>query len=82
VAFPTDTVYGLGCDAENSEAVRAIYEAKGREKDKPLVLFVCEAPEAFALGEESEAARRLAEAAAGAGGGADSKAGTLVGMPP
>lgn len=61
VAFPTDTVYGLGCDAENFKAVRAIYDAKGREKDKPLVLFVSEAREAFALGEENEAAKRLAE---------------------
>lgn len=60
-AFPTDTVYGLGCDAGNLKAVQGIYAAKGREKDKPLVLFVAAVEEAFALACESEAARDLAK---------------------
>jgi len=34
--YPTDTVYGLGCDAENVEAVARIKEIKKRDKDKPL----------------------------------------------
>jgi L-threonylcarbamoyladenylate synthase len=35
VAFPTETVYGLGADAMNEEAVRKIFEAKGRPADNP-----------------------------------------------
>ncbi len=35
VAFPTETVYGLGADAENPAAVAAIYAAKGRPQDHP-----------------------------------------------
>ena len=40
VAFPTDTVYGLGADALNPEAVRRLYEAKGRPSIKPLILLI------------------------------------------
>jgi L-threonylcarbamoyladenylate synthase len=40
VAFPTETVYGLGADAENPEAVRAIFSAKGRPADHPLIVHV------------------------------------------
>lgn len=40
VAFPTETVYGLGADATNSEAVRAIYGVKGRPQDNPLIVHV------------------------------------------
>ena len=42
VAFPTETVYGLGADALNSEAVKKIYEAKGRPSDNPLILHVAD----------------------------------------
>ena len=38
VAFPTETVYGLGADATNTDAVCKIYEAKGREGDNPLIV--------------------------------------------
>ena len=38
VAFPTETVYGLGADGANETAVRAIFEAKGRPSDNPLIL--------------------------------------------
>lgn len=44
VAFPTETVYGLGADAENPEAVARIYQAKGRPSDHPVIVHV--APEA------------------------------------
>lgn len=44
VAFPTETVYGLGADAENSCAVAYIYEAKGRPSNHPVIVHV--APEA------------------------------------
>jgi len=40
VAFPTETVYGLGADATNEEAVRRIYEVKGRPGDHPLIVHV------------------------------------------
>lgn len=42
VAFPTDTVYGLGCIYTDSDAVRKIFEAKGRDEGKPLSVLVCD----------------------------------------
>ena len=44
VAFPTETVYGLGADAESREAVERIYQAKGRPSNHPVIVHV--APEA------------------------------------
>lgn len=40
VAFPTETVYGLGADALNKQAVARIYEAKGRPADHPLIVHI------------------------------------------
>jgi len=40
VAFPTETVYGLGADASNSDAVRRIFQAKGRPADHPLIVHI------------------------------------------
>ena len=40
VAFPTETVYGLGADASNQQAVSRIYEAKGRPADHPLIVHI------------------------------------------
>jgi len=40
VAFPTETVYGLGADASNPEAVRKIFQAKGRPADHPLIVHI------------------------------------------
>lgn len=40
VAFPTETVYGLGADALNEEAVKSIYVAKGRPSDNPMIVHV------------------------------------------
>ena len=42
VAFPTETVYGLGADALNENAVKSIYAAKGRPSDNPLIVHICE----------------------------------------
>jgi L-threonylcarbamoyladenylate synthase len=39
VVFPTDTVYGLGCDPENESAVRRLYELKGRPADRPAAIM-------------------------------------------
>lgn len=41
IAFPTDTVYGLGCLVENEKAIQKIYTIKGRPSDKPLILMGC-----------------------------------------
>ena len=43
VAFPTETVYGLGADAMNPAAAKRIYEAKGRPSDNPLIVHVSQA---------------------------------------
>jgi L-threonylcarbamoyladenylate synthase len=40
IAFPTDTVYGLGCNMMNDNAIRKIFEIKGRDFDKPLAAHV------------------------------------------
>ena len=40
VGFPTETVYGLGCDAGNGEAVKKVFEAKGRPADNPLICHI------------------------------------------
>lgn len=42
VAFPTETVYGLGADARLTEAVEAIFEAKGRPSDNPLIVHIAD----------------------------------------
>ncbi len=63
VAFPTETVYGLGADAGNSEAVEEIYRAKGRPADNPLIVHISGAAELESIAKEStETALRLAEA--------------------
>jgi L-threonylcarbamoyladenylate synthase len=43
VAFPTETVYGLGADARNAGAVRAVFEAKGRPADHPVIVHLADA---------------------------------------
>ncbi len=40
IGFPTETVYGLGCDARNGEAVKRVFEAKGRPSDNPLICHI------------------------------------------
>jgi L-threonylcarbamoyladenylate synthase len=40
IAFPTDTVYGIGCNAFNEKAINRIYGLKKRKRNKPLILFV------------------------------------------
>ena len=62
VAFPTETVYGLGADATNGEAVARIFEAKGRPHFNPLIVHVTDLDAAEQLGVFSAKARRLAGA--------------------
>src|SRR5438105_15775897 len=61
VAFPTETVYGLGADAGNGEAVARLYEVKGRPSFNPLIAHVPDAAAAQRLGRFDAAAARLAE---------------------
>ena len=49
VAFPTETVYGIGADAFNEEAVRRVYEAKGRPSDNPMIVHIARASDAGLL---------------------------------
>ena len=60
VAFPTETVYGLGGDATNERAVAAIFEAKGRPQFNPLISHVLDAGEATRLVRWNDIADRLA----------------------
>ncbi|MCM3087182.1 L-threonylcarbamoyladenylate synthase [Bhargavaea ginsengi] len=63
VAFPTETVYGLGADATNEEAVRDIYRAKGRPSDNPLIVHIGTAGELERYAEDvPETAKKCAEA--------------------
>lgn len=62
VAFPTETVYGLGADARSDRAVAKIYEAKGRPSFNPLIAHVASLDAAMELVEFDETAKRLAEA--------------------
>ncbi|MBV1702432.1 MAG: threonylcarbamoyl-AMP synthase [Hyphomicrobiales bacterium] len=61
VAFPTETVYGLGANARSPRAVAKIYEAKGRPTFNPLIAHVSGIEEAFQYGEFSNQARWIAE---------------------
>jgi L-threonylcarbamoyladenylate synthase len=62
VAFPTETVYGLGADATNSEAVARLYAAKGRPAFNPLIAHVTDRAAARRLADFDADAARLAEA--------------------
>src|SRR6201991_2171208 len=60
VAFPTETVYGLGADATSSDAVLKIYETKGRPRFNPLIVHAADLAMAETLAEFSPLARKLA----------------------
>ena len=62
VAFPTETVYGLGADAGNGEAVARLYAAKGRPSFNPLIAHVADIAAARRLAYFDEVAERLAAA--------------------
>ncbi len=61
VAFPTETVYGLGADATNDRAVAAIFAAKARPRFNPLIIHVADLDRATTLGEFFAPALCLAE---------------------
>jgi len=62
VAFPTETVYGLGADAHNSLAAARLYDAKGRPVFNPLIAHITDIASARALARFNESATRLAQA--------------------
>ncbi len=63
VAFPTETVYGLGADARREDSVRAIFEAKGRPADNPLIVHISSMDMLAQIAAEvPPIARKLAEA--------------------
>lgn len=52
VAFPTETVYGLGASAFDSDAAKKIYAAKGRPSDNPLIVHICDKGQIKDIAEE------------------------------
>lgn len=60
VAFPTETVYGLGADATNNEAVAAVFAAKGRPRFNPLIVHLASADQVDRIAAFGPAARELA----------------------
>lgn len=62
VAFPTETVYGLGGDATDPQAAKKIYSAKGRPSDNPLIIHIEHPEEAEHYAQTSDLYYRLAEA--------------------
>ena len=63
VAFPTETVYGLGGDALHPEASAKIYAAKGRPSDNPLIVHVADMESVYDIAKEvTDTAKKLADA--------------------
>ncbi|MGZ5006484.1 MAG: L-threonylcarbamoyladenylate synthase [Methylobacter sp.] len=62
VAFPTETVYGLGADARNPDAVTGIFKAKGRPADHPLIVHIADVADLYDWADSvPEAALKLAD---------------------
>ena len=59
VAFPTETVYGLGADAYNPEAVKKVFEVKGRPPQSPLLVHVSNLEQVYGLTAEISPLARL-----------------------
>jgi L-threonylcarbamoyladenylate synthase len=61
VAFPTETVYGLGADASSEKAMARLYQVKGRPAEHPVIVHFLSAAEAFKWGHATDEAKRLAD---------------------
>lgn len=61
VVFPTDTVYGIGCDPHNDAAVRRVFSIKGREEKKPLPVLAASIADAESIVSLDPKGRALAE---------------------
>lgn len=63
VAFPTETVYGLGADAQNPDAIKKVFETKGRPSDNPLIVHISDTKQAEDFSAEiSDDAKKLMDA--------------------
>lgn len=63
VVFPTETVYGLGANALDPDAVSGIFRAKGRPSDNPLIIHICKIDQVYELADDfTVQAQRAAEA--------------------
>jgi len=62
VVFPTDTVYGIGCDPYNKSSVEKIYQIKKRSKDKPLPILGYSMSTINEIAEFDEESKKIAEA--------------------
>ncbi|MBE6596002.1 MAG: threonylcarbamoyl-AMP synthase, partial [Ruminococcaceae bacterium] len=60
VVFPTETVYGIGGNATDADAARAIYEAKGRPSDNPLIIHIANPEDAEAYAHTNDTYYKLA----------------------
>ena len=60
VAFPTETVYGLGANAFDAKAVRKVFKAKGRPSDNPLIVHVADANSVWQIANREARTERLA----------------------
>ncbi len=47
ILYPADTIWGIGCDAQNEEAVKQVYQIKGRSFNKPLIVLVSNIPQLY-----------------------------------
>jgi L-threonylcarbamoyladenylate synthase len=61
IVYPTETCYGLGCDATNQEAVDKVFEIKKRQKDKPLLVIMPDVEMAMEYVEWNETLERIAD---------------------
>lgn len=62
VVYPTDTVYGLGCDPFNTNAVEKVFKAKGERKNKPLPILASEMKAVERIAHMNKNARKIAKA--------------------
>ncbi len=59
VAFPTETVYGLGCDGLNEKAVKRLFKVKGRPPNRPVTLHIYDISQAYEVAEVNKLAKKL-----------------------
>lgn len=62
VAFPTETVYGLGCNAFDGEAAKKVFAAKGRPCDNPLIVHIADKADIEKIAFSTELSKKLADA--------------------
>ncbi len=61
VVFPTDTVYGIGCDVRNESSIRRVYEIRGDTEEKPVLILTANLKQAYEYGVFGDSEKRFAE---------------------